>query len=81
MTSPLACVMCAVDPQTTSLLIPMAQASVIAVPFFFRQNIAAAIRRARGLPTAPIDPDSEEDCDTRADDPSDRAEPPGAVRP
>jgi hypothetical protein len=73
--------MCALDPQTTSLLAPLAQATVIAVPFIFRDRIVAGIRRARGIAPDPMASDSGEDCDTPADDPSDRAEPPGAVRP
>jgi hypothetical protein len=82
MAAELACVMCMVDPQTTSMVVPMAQATVIAVPFFFRSRIAAAVRRAvrRGA-----DPDAadliDEDCDTPADDREDGPEPPGALRP
>jgi hypothetical protein len=40
---------CAVDPQTTSMLVPLAQATIIALPIIFRANIAAAVRRHRGM--------------------------------
>ena len=78
----IACVMCMVDPQTTSMVVPMAQATVIAVPFFFRSRIAAAVKRAvrRDVDPALADPIGE-DCDTPADDRADRPEPPGALRP
>jgi hypothetical protein len=78
MTEGLACVLCTIDPQTTSLVVPMAQATVIAVPFFFRDRIASAVRRARrGAANAAPD----EGCDTPADDGADQSEPPGALRP
>ena len=82
MASELACVMCMVDPQTTSMVVPMAQATVIAVPFFFRSRIAAAIKRAvrRDVASALAHP-IDEDCDTPADDRADGPEPPGALRP
>jgi hypothetical protein len=82
MAAELACVMCMVDPQTTSMVVPMAQATVIAVPFFFRSRIAGAVRRAlrRGVDSGVADP-IDEGCDTRADDRADGPEPPGALRP
>lgn len=82
MASELACVACMVDPQTTSMVVPMAQATLIAVPFFFRSRIAGAIRRAtrRGIDPA-LPAESEEGCDTPADDRADGPEPPGALRP
>jgi hypothetical protein len=80
MTSELACVACVVDPTTTSMVVPMAQATLIAVPFFFRARIAAAIRRVarRDEPEASAE---SEGCDTPADDGRDGPEPPGAIRP
>jgi hypothetical protein len=82
MTPPLACLMCALDPATTNMLVPMAQATVIAVPFFFRNNLKAAIRRARGIAEPDVDSElDDEDCDTPPDDHLDGSEPPGAVRP
>lgn len=82
MTSELACVACMVDPQTTSMVVPMAQATLIAVPFFFRGRIAAAIRRAAKRDVDPTVPaESQEGCDTPADDRADGPEPPGALRP
>ncbi len=82
MTSELACVACMVDPQTTSMVVPMAQATLIAVPFFFRSRIAGAIRRAtrRGVDPA-LTAETEEGCDTPADDRADGPQPPGALRP
>jgi hypothetical protein len=78
----LACVMCMVDPQTTSMLVPMAQATVIAVPILFRSRIADAVRRAIRHGVNPVvSPPRDEGCDTRADDPADRPEPPGTLRP
>jgi hypothetical protein len=82
MTPPLACLMCALDPATTNMLVPMAQATVIAVPFFFRNNIKSAIRRARGLDVEDLESEfDDEDCDTPPDDDLDGSQPPGAVRP
>jgi hypothetical protein len=82
MTSALACVMCMVDPQTTSMVVPMAQATVIALPIFFRGRIAAAVKRAvRGRAESEPSSADGENGDTRDDDPPDEPEPPGALRP
>jgi len=81
MSSELACIACMVDPSTTSMVVPIAQASLIAVPFFFRSRIAGAIKRAAGRDEDPESADGEEDCDTPADDRTDGPEPPGALRP
>jgi hypothetical protein len=43
----IACMMCAVDPQTTSLLLPVAQATVISLPIIFRRDLARLARGAR----------------------------------
>ncbi|HEY4634429.1 MAG TPA: hypothetical protein VIH00_10965 [Candidatus Limnocylindrales bacterium] len=45
MTSAIACVVCTIDPVTTSLLLPVAQATVIAAPILMRERIARAVRR------------------------------------
>jgi hypothetical protein len=84
MTADLACVACMVDPTTTSMVVPVAQATLIAVPFFFRSRIAAAVRRVVGRGAGGDDPSASldgQDCDTPADDGTNRAEPPGALRP
>jgi hypothetical protein len=47
MTSAIACVMCTIDPATTSLLLPVAQATVIAAPILMRVRLARALRRIR----------------------------------
>ena len=77
----LACVACMVDPSTTSMVVPIAQASLIAVPFFFRSRIAGAIKRAAGRDEDQESADGEENSDTPADDRTDGPEPPGALRP
>ena len=82
MTSGLACVMCMVDPQTTSMVVPMAQATVIALPIFFRSRIAAAVKRVvRGSDDLEPTSADDENGDTRGDDRPDEPEPPGALRP
>ena len=50
MSSPLACVVCSLDPQTTSLILPLAQATIVAAPVILRNEIrrgARAIRERR----------------------------------
>ena len=74
--TPLACILCAIDPQTTSLIVPMAQATVIAVPIFFRGSIVAAIRRARGVADGIDEPESQPDGDRSGDDDPDGQEAP-----
>jgi hypothetical protein len=82
MTNELACVLCMVPPQATVLVVPMAQATIIALPFFFRSRITAGVRRALRRSVGPVVPaPSDEDCDTRADDRAGPSEPPGALRP
>lgn len=48
--SPLACVVCSVDPQATSLILPLAQATMIAAPVILRAELKKGVRalRARG---------------------------------
>jgi hypothetical protein len=59
MSSPLACVVCSLDPQTTSLILPLAQATIVAAPVILRDEIrkgARAIlerRSSRPAPTLP----------------------------
>jgi hypothetical protein len=45
MTSTIACIVCTFDPNTTSLLLPVAQATIIAAPILMRERIARALRR------------------------------------
>jgi hypothetical protein len=82
MAPPIACIMCALNIDNTSLILPVAQATVIVVPFFLRTRIVAGVRKAVGR-AAPGEPASSDgaDCDTRPDDDVDGPEPPGAVRP
>lgn len=39
----LACMMCQIDPQSLSLAVPAAQATLVAVPFFLRSRIRTAV--------------------------------------
>ena len=39
--------MCTVDPATTSLLLPLAQATVISLPILFRRDLARLYRAAK----------------------------------
>lgn len=43
MTPLLGCIICQIDPQSLSLAVPAAQATLIAVPFFLRSRIRAAV--------------------------------------
>ncbi len=47
MSSPLACVVCSIDPQTTSLVLPLAQATIIAAPVILRKQIAKGVQSVR----------------------------------
>jgi hypothetical protein len=44
----LGCVLCQIDVQSASLLVPLAQAAIISAPIVFRKEIKRGIRRARG---------------------------------
>lgn len=44
MSSPLACVVCSVDPQTSSLVLPLAQATILAAPVILRNQIAKGVQ-------------------------------------
>jgi hypothetical protein len=48
MSTPLACVVCSLDPQTTSLILPLAQATIIAAPVILRKEIARQVGAIRG---------------------------------
>jgi hypothetical protein len=45
--STLACLMCQIDPQTSSFLLPMAQAAVISAPILLRDQIRRGWRGLR----------------------------------
>lgn len=47
MSTPLACVVCSLDPQTTSLILPLAQATVLAAPVILRAEIRKGVRAVR----------------------------------
>ena len=53
----IACGMCGGDPATDSMLLQVALAGVLSVPWFFRDKLAILARRTRGIP----DP-SDESC-------------------
>ena len=81
MSHALACLLCMVPPETTGVVVPMAQATIVAVPFFFRSHIAAGVRRALRRSVDPVvSAQCDEGCNTRADDPAGPSEPPGALR-
>jgi hypothetical protein len=89
MIPPLACVLCLVDPQMTTMLGPLASATVVVVPVLLRKNIADAIRGlrrdGRGPTTPEADAEAAEDVGRRRepaeDDVEDAAGPPGGVHP
>ena len=41
---------CGLDPASESMLVQSGVALAISAPFWFREQIAAAVRRVRGLP-------------------------------
>jgi len=50
MSTPLACLACSLDPQTTSLILPLAQATILATPVILRAELrkgVAAVRSRR----------------------------------
>jgi hypothetical protein len=60
MVSQLACMLCAVDPQAASMLVPMAQASLIAAPLVFRKQLLRAAKSVRrGDPIGDDDPSTD----------------------
>ena len=80
MIAPLACILCMVDPQTTSMLVPLAQATVIAVPVLFRKDIARGVQRLRDARRA--DPARGTDVLSEPEgQAADGVDPPGGVHP
>ncbi len=75
MTGQLACILCAVDPQATSMLVPMAQASLIAAPIIFRKELLRAARWMRRDDDVADGEQSGDAGDDSVDDP-DPASPP-----
>jgi hypothetical protein len=47
MLTPIACMVCTVDPATTSLLLPLAQATVISAPILLRSQLRRGFRAVR----------------------------------
>jgi hypothetical protein len=47
MSTPLACVVCSLDPQTTSLILPLAQATIIAAPVILRAELRRGVQSVR----------------------------------
>jgi hypothetical protein len=62
MTTSLACLLCAIDVQATSLLLPIAQATLISAPILMRKQLAEGVRRLAGQPEEPDD-DIEDEAD------------------
>ena len=83
----LGCVLCLVDPQMTTMLGPLASATVIVVPVLLRKNIGAAFRCLRGGRVGADEPGAERFAEpargpqTAGDDVLDEVEPPGGVHP
>jgi hypothetical protein len=48
MAPPIACVMCMLTVDNTTLIVPVAQATLITVPFLFRHHIVNGVRRRVG---------------------------------
>ena len=67
MFSPIACMLCAVDPAATSLLLPLAQATLISAPILLRGRIRRGVKAARGRWQGPV-------AGPGADAPSERGE-------
>jgi hypothetical protein len=47
MSTPLACVACSLDPQTTSLILPLAQATILAAPVILRAELRKGVQAVR----------------------------------
>ena len=47
MSTPLACVACSLDPQTTSLILPLAQATILAAPVILRAQLRRSVAAVR----------------------------------
>jgi hypothetical protein len=64
MLSVVACAICGLDPASDTMLINLAVAGAISVPWIVRDRIAAVIRRVNGKPGAAegsCDPPTDED--------------------
>jgi hypothetical protein len=48
MSTPLACIACSLDPQTTSLILPLAQATILAAPVILRAELRKGVQAVRG---------------------------------
>jgi hypothetical protein len=47
MSIPLACIACSLDPQTTSLILPLAQATILAAPVILRAELRKGVQAVR----------------------------------
>jgi len=47
MSTPLACIACSLDPQTTSLILPLAQATILAAPVILRAELRKGVQAVR----------------------------------
>ncbi len=77
MFSPIACMVCAVDPATTSLLLPLAQATLISAPILLRGHIRRGIQTARRRRGATAGHAAEAVAGTPDDATAPAGEPPG----
>ena len=69
MVGQLACLLCSVDMQSASLMVPVAQAGLIAAPLVFRREIMRGVRRLRGveLDVSEDDVDDHEEVEESGD--------------
>jgi hypothetical protein len=65
-----ACGVCGGDPATDTLLVQSVLAAVISTPFVLRTQLAAVIRRVRGLPVDDTAADNDTTCSVRPEDDS-----------
>jgi hypothetical protein len=47
MSTPLACIACSLDPQTTTLILPLAQATILAAPVILRAELSKGVQAVR----------------------------------
>lgn len=57
MQTPLACLLCSIDPGTTAAALPVAQAAVLAAPLIFRDQLRRAVRTLRDRRAGIVTPD------------------------
>jgi hypothetical protein len=67
---PVVCIMCALNVDNTSLILPVAQATVIVAPIFFREQIVRRVRRVIRSDEAPTENEDDEPSEDLGDDPS-----------